>query len=306
MKFILSYLFITLLSISSSVAFENVDVISRYNNSTAISQNAVQAIRAINEMQSEYRLRYTHIPGANGETATISALEYSRAGRNVLWFGPISAFTTTFKTRNNDNQKNWSENDFYFVSGVSTAIFAVLVSPDNQAKTFDEFVKNLQRKDRIFNGNNVSSVSSLYLSKIFSNKFNLMNKTTFLDYRQPNEIAQAVLNREIDYTIRIISDLPSLRPIAVLNETRAPSLPDVPTVRELGVDELTYESLSVFAIPKNDVKLIKALSPLIFKLCNNSELDQNIIKRNFMPRTCVREQEILKRISEEKEDRNPV
>jgi tripartite-type tricarboxylate transporter receptor subunit TctC len=306
MKFILTYLFISLLSISSSFAFENVDVISRYNNSTAISQNAVHAIRALNEMQSEYRLRYTHIPGANGETAVVSSLEYSRAGRSILWFGPISTFTTTFVTRNGEKQKNWSENDFYFVSGVSTGIFAVLVSPNNDAKNFEEFVKNLQKKDKVFNGNNVSSTSSLYLGKLFSNKFNLRNKTIFLDYRQPNEIAQALLSGEIDYTIRNIVDLPSLRPIAILNETRAPSLPNIPTAKELGVEELTYESLSVFAIPKNDVKLIKALSPLIFKLCNNSDLDEGIIKRNFMPRTCVREQEILKRISEEKEDRNPI
>ena len=88
----------------------------------------------------------------------------------------------------------------------------------------------------------------------------LMNSVTGLDithvpYRGANPAMQDLMSGRVDYLCDIVTsakpqiDAGTVKAIAVLNDTRSPALPDVPTAKEQGFDVEAY-TWNAFFLPK--------------------------------------------------------
>ena len=294
--FILSFLMMT----AFASARENVDVISRYSPATAVSQIMFQIIKKINASQGKYSFRYVHVPGANGESAAVTSLEQARAGKNVIWFGAVSTFTLSARDKNVVVVRNWTMDDFTFISGVSTSNFAVLINPKSKINTVDELVAHLRTRDKIFSGNTVSTISSPFLFKVFTEHYNLAQKSTFLEYKNVGDVVLAVMNGEIDFVIHNIADMKTLKPILLANRERIPIIPEVPAATEVGFDNFFVSTVSAIAVPGQNEELVRNMKDIVAQLCKDKEIEEDMHKRFYVSKLCMSQEDIVNLINEEK------
>lgn len=298
--FISSFLMMT----AFASARENVDIVSRYSPSTAVSQIMFQMIKKMNASQEKYSFRYVHVPGANGESAVATSLEQARAGKNIVWFGAVSTFTLSAENKNVVAVRNWTMDDFTFISGVSTSNFAVLVSPKSKINTVEELVTHLRSKDKIFSGNTLSTISSPFLFRIFVNHYNLAQKSTFLEYKNVGDVVLAVMNGEIDFAIHNIADMKTLKPILMANKERISIMPDVPAAPEVGFDNFFVSTVSAMAVPGRNEELVNNMRNIAAQLCKDKEIEEDMHKRLYVSRLCMSQEGIVNLINEEKKRLN--
>jgi tripartite-type tricarboxylate transporter receptor subunit TctC len=300
MKNILYFIFSMFLMTSMASARENVDVVSRYSPATAVSQIMFQIISKMNSAQEKYLFRYVHIPGANGETAAATSLEYARSGKKVLWFGAVSTFTLGGLDKNIAASRKWVMEDFSFISGVSTSTFAILVSPNSGITNVQELVERLRKRDKIFSGNTVSTNSSPFLYKIFTEHYQLSHKSTFIEYKNIGDVARAALQGEIDFVIHNIADMRSLNPILLANKERIIIMPEVPAAPEVNFDNFYVSTVSALAVPGKNTVLFNDVSNLVKKLCLDKEIEADMHKRFYVSKLCMTQENVLNLINQEK------
>jgi tripartite-type tricarboxylate transporter receptor subunit TctC len=260
-----------LLSSISLVSAREVDVISRYSVSSTVGQIALSVVDAMNTTQDRYKFRYKHLPGAGGETAVVTALEYARRNRDVIWLGPVSVFTTPFPNR------KWTIDDFTFVSGMSSSTVSLLVSKGSGIDSVEDLVNRIRTRGKGYYGSTVSSNSIVRLNQLFMDKYDLADKIDHLKYRNISEISLAILNGELDYVIYNQVDLPSMKPLAGISS----------------------KLLSAIAVPGDQPELLKTLVSMQYKLCNDMSLQKYIKDRNYSPELCTTQEQIKEFIAEE-------
>jgi len=87
----------------------------------------------------------------------------------------------------------------------------------------------------------------------------------------------ALLGGHIDVETTTVSDARGVIesedaiPLAVLDDTRSPYLPDVPTLREVGVDVIAYQPRSYYAPPETPKEIVDKLAAAFEELANNEE-----------------------------------
>lgn len=294
--FVLSFFLLT----SFASARENVDVISRYSPATAVSQIMFQIIKKLNDSQEKYTFRYVHVPGANGESAALTSLEQARSGKKILWFGAISTFTLSAEDKNIVAVRNWTMNDFTFISGVSTSNFAVLVDPKSGINNVQELVERLRKKDRVFSGNTVSTNSSPFLFRLFVEHYGLADKSTFIEYKNVGDVARATLQGELDFVVHNIADMRTLKPILLANRERIAIMPEVPAAPEVNFDNFYVSTVSALAVPGRNEELVKDVSALVAKLCIDKEIEADMHKRLYVSKLCLNQEGIVNLINEER------
>jgi tripartite-type tricarboxylate transporter receptor subunit TctC len=294
--FIISFLALT----SFASARESVDVISRYSPATAVSQIMFQIIKKLNETQDKYSFRYVHVPGANGESAAVTSLEQAKSGKKILWFGAISTFTLSAEDKNIVAIRTWDMSDFTFISGVSTSNFAVLVDPKSGITSVQELIERLNKRDKVFSGNTISTNSSPFLFKLFVEHYNLSHKATFIEYKNIGDVVRATLGGELDFVIHNIADMQTLRPILMANRERIAIMPDVPAAAEVQFDNFYISTVSALAVPGGNKELVKDVSALVAKLCKDKEIEADMHKRLYVSKLCLPQEGIVNLINEEK------
>lgn len=268
--------------VSEVYAKEVINVVTRYSHSSVVSQNLASVIEILNKKQSKYEFRYSHVPGAEGESANLLAIERAKNDVKTLWFGAASTFT--YSRLQFKNRKWNEEEDFIFLNGMASGGAAVLVNQEFQGTIYD-LLNFISKKDKAFTGYNISTASSIHLNNVFKKHYGLETKVKDISsYGNVYDVLNALVKNEIDYTVFGPSEMPTARPLLIAGEERLEKYPDVPTGKEMGISKFNQVSMSFFAVPKELKTFGEEVGPLLKELCRDDGLKATILSRGYSPR----------------------
>jgi tripartite-type tricarboxylate transporter receptor subunit TctC len=127
-----------------------------------------------------------------------------------------------------------------------------------------------------------------------------MEKVRLVSYPGTSDQAAALLAKEIDFamldmpTARSFFDSDALKSIGVAHDERMDSLPDVPTLREQGIDMVHYTNRGLFAPKGTAGPILATLESAFQKALKNADLQQRINEElgsivSFIPREKYKE-----------------
>jgi len=274
-------------------AAETIKVYTRFSEASGVGKIITTTIKFMNEAQSEYDFVKNIIPGAGGETADLAAIERTRAGEKIILINSTSSFTMNrFKFDSFDRDK-----DLVPLHSLSGSPYGIMVREDSNINSLSELISHIRSQKQVYNSASISSANGIILNERFMSIFNL-NNVKPLNYRMPFDILRSVRQGESLYTIWVPSDMVGLKPLAFTGDLRSKNFPSVPTTQELGISDLSFTTLSLVSIPKENLELGKKLIPLIKSICNNEEYIDILSKLSY-DSYCYNNQEITDRIKRE-------
>lgn len=190
-------------------------------------------------------------PGATGNIATASVARAAPDGYTLLLTTASNATNVTaYRNLTFDIQK-----DFVPIAGISIVPNVLVVSSSSRIKTFADYLNFARQNPGKLTFASASSGSSTHLA---GELFKTMAKVEMLHVPYPGSAPAItdVMGGQVD---SIFDNLPSalphimggkLRALAVTSPARAPTLPDVPTVAELGFPGFEAYSWQGLMAPK--------------------------------------------------------
>ena len=142
------------------------------------------------------------------------------------------------------------------ISLISTIPF-VIVAPEGKAKDWADLVKRARAGNPPLSA---SAGSSLVVLMTDALKAEIgAPSVTVIQYKGTSMQAEAVVKGEVDFTIDSFVTKPHIKsgrvtPLAVIADKRVAELPNVPTLKELGVKNMAFESWSAMLAPKGTPK----------------------------------------------------
>ncbi len=223
--------------------------------------------------------------GANGNIGAALAAKAPNDGYTVLfsWAGTLATNISLYKTL-----PFHPVNDFdpvILIGGVSNILVVNNEFPARSLKDFTEFVRSHPGQ---FNYASSGNGSSMHLAAELYKK----HTRTFMVHVPYNNVGQAttdLVSNQVQLMFHLITGAQGavrsgqVRPIAVLAPQRSPVLPDVPTMKELG---LPIESQTWFALlfPKGaPPEAIRKLNEATNKLLNDPVVRQRLIAMGLEP-----------------------
>lgn len=172
-------------------------------------------------------------PGANGALGSRQVAGSPADGYTLLFTTATQVLLTPLM----NPESGYKLADFTPVSGMSSQQMIVAVPATSPIRTMAELIQRGKAPDaKVSYGS--AGVGSL--SHITGERLNTAAGTHFLHvpYKGTGQLMTAILAGEVDYTYVVGSAAAghlkagTLRPLAVIDRVRSPSLPDVPTVQE--------------------------------------------------------------------------
>lgn len=189
-------------------------------------------------------------PGAGGTIAGRTCAQAAPDGYTFcnLFNDVISNAPYLFKNLGYDPQ-----NDFVPITNVYFITSAFLVTPDLGVNTLAEMIELSKKRPEGLNMGAPSTGAVLHIRD-----FNLFTGSVFhpIPYRSGGEVANALLTNTVQAGALGVGNLvPHIRAgkfkvLAVDSATRSPPLPEVPTLKELGLDHTRIKTWYGFLAPK--------------------------------------------------------
>lgn len=269
-------------------AASQVDMITIFNPSSASGIFAQEVVNRLNTMQSEYEFRASNLPGAAGDTAALKAIAVARTGQNVLLWHGASAYSYGKYVSANVNAYD-RDKDLIPVQSFLGIGFNIMVHPESNINTIDDLVNEYRKKDNVYFGNTSTIAATILLNTVFVKKYNLKPPKE-LSYTKPYDTSKSILVKESDYTIFTTADVIGLKSLVTSSAVRTKSLPNVPTGKEVGMDDFNYSSLSMVSVPKEKEDFGKKMVGLLNQICNDPTFIERIQKLEYDSKCYGREQ----------------
>ncbi|SDD85028.1 Bug family tripartite tricarboxylate transporter substrate binding protein [Auraticoccus monumenti] len=184
-------------------------------------------------------------PGANGAVAAQELAGDAADGQTIMIFNGTLAYITPLAVPESDVV---DIDDYEVITGVSRDDYVLLASPDSGFTTIDD----LRAADRpvsygttgVGTGSQLSSAYVLQLAGL---------EGTAVPFDGGSPTLTAVLGSQVDLAVVQISESISqiesgqVTPLVVMSAERNPSLPDVPTATESGIDAVVTQSRAMVA-----------------------------------------------------------
>src|ERR671910_429884 len=197
-------------------------------------------------------------PGADSAIAAEQVAKMSADGYTLM-FASNSAMTAAVALRKNPTYDPLK--DFTPISMVGRATVFFYVHPDVPAKTLKEFVAHAKANPGKLNYGTGNPLSILYNQQLMSATGMQMLHVPYKGEGPLNpDILAGRVHSSFLSTGSAVSNAKDgrLRPLAVLLERRSPLLPEVPTISEAGVPEVTVRQWAGIFGPPNLPKDIVA------------------------------------------------
>ncbi|HHY46720.1 MAG TPA: tripartite tricarboxylate transporter substrate binding protein [Firmicutes bacterium] len=169
--------------------------------------------------------------------------------------------------------------DLVPVCRISIHSVAIVVSDKSPYKTVEQFVKYAKSKKSVTASASSKGAAVEIVEQAFAKRAGF--KVVVIPFRGGAESVPAVVGGHVDFggghPSEILPHIKSGRlvPLAVAREERDPSIPDVPTFRELGYDVVTAGSVKGVAVPKGTPQeIIDYLNEKFKQICQDPEFIQ--------------------------------
>jgi len=231
-------------------------------------------------------------PGAASNLGLELAAKSPPDGYTIVLSAPTIAISPSLYTKlNYDAQK-----DLAPVTLVAAIQNVMAVHNSVPAKNLKEFAALARRNPGKLNFSSSGAGSTNHLaSELFKGIFNL--KMLHVPYKGNAAALTALTSGEVDFgTFAVPPAIPVIqakrvRPLAVLSEQRVPTLPDVPTAKEAGVDNFVvpiwYGILAPAGTPR---PIIDRLNSELHKALASPDLKERLAASGVEPLTNTPEQ----------------
>jgi len=202
-------------------------------------------------------------PGAGGNLGAEQVAKAPADGYTLLLSSPsISISPSLYKKLNYDPQK-----DLAPVSLVAGIPNVMLLHPSVPAKSLREFIQLAKSRPGKLNfGSGGAGTTNHLASELLKTLAHL--DMVHVPYKGSNQAMLALLSGEVDMVVIAVPpaipqiEARKVRPIAVLSDKRLPTLPNVPTSKEAGVDNFVvsvwYGILTAGGTPREIVNRLNA------------------------------------------------
>jgi tripartite-type tricarboxylate transporter receptor subunit TctC len=166
------------------------------------------------------------------------------------------------------------------ISLISTIPLVIVAREGLPVKNFAEFVQLARAGNPPLSSSSGSSMIVLVTSQLKR----VIGAPTMINaqYKGTSEQAQALVKGEVDVSVDSFVTMPHIkagkvRPLAVIAPQRVASLPDVPTLAELGVKDMEFASWSGLLAPKGTPKpIVDRLSAEVQKIVRTPEVQERL------------------------------
>ncbi|MCM2253980.1 MAG: tripartite tricarboxylate transporter substrate binding protein [Ramlibacter sp.] len=191
-------------------------------------------------------------PGANGNIGAAAAATAAPDGYKLLfsWAGTLAVNPSLYKNLPFDPQKS-----FVPVGLIASVPNILVVNKDLPARDFKEFISYAKSNPDKINFGSTGSGSSMHLAGAL-----VMRETgtrmTHVPYNAPGQATTNLISNEIQAMFQLVPGIVgqvkggTVRPLAVMDTTRSPALPDVPTTQELGFPKLMSSTWFALLAPQ--------------------------------------------------------
>ncbi|QQK77720.1 tripartite tricarboxylate transporter substrate binding protein [Salicibibacter cibarius] len=176
-------------------------------------------------------------PGGNGGVAMSHLYNQRGSGDHLI------LANSTFLTAPLQSDYAFNYEDFSPIALLGEQSYVIVVPADSEIETFNEYVEAAEEEDLIFGSYGVGT-SDHMVAMLLDDAIG--QEATYLPYQSAGEAFTGLLGGHIDASAQQIGsameyiESGDVTPIAVTSEERSEALPDVPTAKELGYEELTW------------------------------------------------------------------
>jgi tripartite-type tricarboxylate transporter receptor subunit TctC len=190
-------------------------------------------------------------PGGGGLIAGRAVTNAPPDGYSIAWEGNNTAIGVSLFREPLDPRREMKP-----IVGVSEFAYLLVDAAASQYKTLQQWINAAREKPGTLNvGTSSVGTSNHLVALLFKSTQNL--DFTVVPYRGPAELSVALLRNEVDLVVNAYGGLRSAieadqaRPLAVTSAERIPEMPDVPTMKEVGVPDFEVTSWNALYGPKD-------------------------------------------------------
>lgn len=222
-------------------------------------------------------------PGAGGRIALDTVRLAPADGNTVLLapMGPFVLFPYTFKKLNYD-----PSTDFSPISQIANFQFAITSGPGSNSKNIADMVSFAKANDAKANyGTGGAGTAPHFIGVMLSDAAGV--KLAHIPFQGGAPAVQALLGSHVSYAVDTLTESLELhktgraRIIAVSGATRAPQLPDVPTLREQGLNMEATGWFALFGPAKLDSDFIAKTSAAISQIVKDKDTQERLFKLGY-------------------------
>ena len=213
-------------------------------------------------------------PGANGNIGTEAVIRTAPDGYTLLMqdAGTHSLNPALFPALRFDVQK-----DLVPIVTVATVPFLLVVPPELPANSLQELIAMAKREPGKLNFGAQNGAITHILGAILNRSAQL--DTVFVPYRGARDSLTDTLAGRLQFNFGTIGSLKphveagKLRALAITSAKRSPQLPDVPTVAEVGMPELTTDYwYAIFAPTGTTREIVEKIRSNVTEIVNSKEV----------------------------------
>ena len=223
-------------------------------------------------------------PGADSALAA-EQLRHMTADGYTIMFASNSAMTAAVALKKQPPYDPLK--DFTPISMVGRATVVMYVHPEVPAKTLKEFVAYARANPGKLNYGTGNALTILYYVQLLQATGTEM---LHVPYKGEGPLMPDLLTGRVQSsflsTLNAISLAKEgkLRPLAVLLKNRSPLLPEVPTIDEAGVPQVTVRQWAgVFGPPKMPAEVVARLNKEVNAAVSRPEVAEQLLKYGYQP-----------------------